>query len=98
MSAITPELEPMEVGLDARRLAHIGRHFDRYVEDRKIPGYLAVVTRSGRVAHVVRGGVRDLEKGLGLEDDTRFRIYSMTKPVTSVAAMTWQLSRNSRSA
>ncbi|MGA3351704.1 MAG: serine hydrolase domain-containing protein [Acidimicrobiales bacterium] len=88
MSAITPELEPMEVGLDARRLAHIGRHFDRYVEDRKIPGYLAVVTRSGRVAHVVRGGVRDLEKGLGLEDDTRFRIYSMTKPVTSVAAMT----------
>jgi len=36
---------------------------------------------------VVRGGFRDLESGAPVEADTRFRIYSMTKPVTSVAAM-----------
>ena len=59
---------------------HIGRHFDRYVEDRKIPGFLAVVTRGGKVAYVVRRGFRDLENDAPVEADTLFRIYSMTKP------------------
>jgi len=45
------------------------------------------VTRRGKVAYVVCGGFRDLESGAPVEADTRFRIYSMTKPVTSVAAM-----------
>ena len=87
MSAISPELDPSDVGLDQARLGSIGRHFDRYVEDRRIPGFLAVVTRRGKVAYVVRGGFRDLENGAPVEADTRFRIYSMTKPITSVAAM-----------
>jgi CubicO group peptidase (beta-lactamase class C family) len=87
MGAIHPEVDPPEVGLDPTRLDFIGRHFERYVADRKIPGFLAVVTRWGRVAYVGRGGFRDLEIGAPVETDTRFRIYSMTKPVTSVAAM-----------
>ena len=87
MPAILPETAPSDVGLDQARLDSIGRHFDRYVEDRKIPGFLAVVTRGGKVAYVVRGGFRDLENEAPVEADTRFRIYSMTKPVTSVAAM-----------
>jgi len=87
MSPIAPELDPSDVGLDQARLAHIGRHFDRYVEDRKLPGFLAVVTRGGKVAYVVKRGFRDVENGAPVEADTRFRIYSMTKPVTSVAAM-----------
>jgi CubicO group peptidase (beta-lactamase class C family) len=87
MPAISPELDPSDVGLDQARLGSIGRHFDRYVEDRKIPGFLAVVTRGGKVAYVGRGGFRDLENGALVEADTRFRIYSMTKPITSVAAM-----------
>ena len=74
-------------GLDQARLDSIGRHFDRYVASRKIPGFLAVVTRKGRVAYVGRGGFRDLEIEAPIETDTRFRIYSMTKPLTSVAAM-----------
>ena len=45
------------------------------------------MTRHGRVAHVGHGGRRDVEAGLPVEPDTIFRIYSMTKPVTSVAAM-----------
>ena len=87
MSAIFPEVDPPAVGLDQTRLDSIGRHFDRYVADRKIPGFLAVVTRRGQVAYVGRGGFRDLEIGAPVETDTRFRIYSMTKPVTTVAAM-----------
>jgi len=88
MSAIYPEVEPFDVGLDEARLAFVGRHFDRYVQERKLPGYLAVVSRAGKIAHVALGGLRDIENALPLEADTRFRIYSMTKPVTSVALMT----------
>jgi len=87
MSPIAPELDPSDVGLDQARLAVIGRHFDKYVEDRKIPGFLAVVTRGGKVAYVTCRGFRDIEAAAPVEADTRFRIYSMTKPITSVAAM-----------
>ena len=87
MGGITPELDPSDVGLDEARLGSIARHFDRYLEDRRLPGFLAVVTRAGKVAHVVHHGYRDLESRAPVEPDTLFRIYSMTKPVTSVAAM-----------
>ena len=75
------------MGLDEARLGSIGRHFDRYVEDRRLPGFLVVVTRAGKVAYVVHHGFRDLENRAPVEADTCFRIYSMTKPITSVAAM-----------
>ena len=87
MSAISPEVDPSEVGLDGTRLARIQQHFDHYLDDRRLPGFLAVVTRRGKVAYVSCRGFRDLENGLEVELDTRFRIYSMTKPITSVAAM-----------
>ena len=87
MSPIVPEVDPGDVGLDTRRLALVDAHFDRYVEDRRIPGFLLVVTRAGKVAYVARRGLRDIENDTALEADTRFRIYSMTKPITSVAAM-----------
>jgi CubicO group peptidase (beta-lactamase class C family) len=79
--------EPAEHGFDAARLARIDRHFGRYVEDGRLPGYLAVVTRHGEVVHLAQGGLRDVEAALPVGVDTRWRIYSMTKPVTSVAAM-----------
>jgi CubicO group peptidase (beta-lactamase class C family) len=81
------EVEPGEVGFDPGRLARIERHFAGYVDDGRLAGWLAVVTRFGRVAHLSSRGFRDLEAGLTVEPDTRWRIYSMTKPVTSVAAM-----------
>lgn len=87
MTSISPEIDPSEVGLDPRRLERIGGHFDQYVQDRRIPGFLAVVTRGGKVAYVDRRGYRDLESGAPVEGDTRFRIYSMTKLITSVAVM-----------
>jgi CubicO group peptidase (beta-lactamase class C family) len=61
--------------------------FRHYVADGGLPGWLLTVSRHGRLAHVARCGSRDLEAGLPVTDDTLWRIYSMTKPVTSVAAM-----------
>jgi len=84
---LVPEADPADLGLDAERLRRIDRHFDRYVDDGRLPGYLAVVARDGRIVHVASGGRRDLESGAPVEPDTLWRIYSMTKPVTTVAAM-----------
>ena len=82
------EQDPAEAGFDPGRLGRIDRHFQRrYVDEGKLPGFLVVVARDGKVVHVGKGGVRDLEAGLPVEADTHSRIYSMTKPVTSVAAM-----------
>jgi CubicO group peptidase (beta-lactamase class C family) len=87
MAELTVELDPAEAGFDAQRLQRIDRHFARYVEDGRLAGWLAVVARHGRVVHVARAGLRDVEAGLPVEPDTVWRIYSMTKPITSVAAM-----------
>jgi len=81
------EVEAGEAGFDAGRLARIDRHFARYVEDGRLPGWLALVSRNGKVVHLATCGRRDLEADLPVEAGTRFRIYSMTKPVTAVAAM-----------
>jgi CubicO group peptidase (beta-lactamase class C family) len=87
MTELKTDTEPAEVGLDPDRLQRIGRHFARYVDDGRLPGWLITVSRYGRRAHVSAYGSRDVEAGLPAETDTVWRIYSMSKPVTSVAAM-----------
>ena len=87
MSELKVEVKAAEVGLDSERLKRIDAHFAAYVADGRLPGWLLTVRRHGRLAHVARCGSRDLEAGLPVTDDTLWRIYSMTKPITSVAAM-----------
>jgi CubicO group peptidase (beta-lactamase class C family) len=87
VSELAVEVDPAEAGLDPERLARIDAHFARYVADGLLPGWLLTVRRHGHLAHVARCGSRDLEAGLPVTDDTLWRIYSMTKPITSVAAM-----------
>jgi CubicO group peptidase (beta-lactamase class C family) len=87
MTELKAEIDPAEVGIDLGRLGRIDRHFMRYVDDGRLPGWLVTVSRNGRLAHVSAYGQRDTEAGLPVETDTLWRIYSMTKPVTSVAAM-----------
>jgi CubicO group peptidase (beta-lactamase class C family) len=81
------EIDPAEAGFDEGRLARIDAHFARYVDDGRLPGWLLLVSRGGQVVHLSTYGQRDKEAALPVELDTLFRMYSMTKPVTSVAAM-----------
>jgi CubicO group peptidase (beta-lactamase class C family) len=81
------DAEPAEVGLDAERLERLERHFRRYVDDGRLPGWLIAIVRRDRLVYLRTAGHRDLEASLPVEADTLWRIYSMTKPVTSVAAM-----------
>jgi CubicO group peptidase (beta-lactamase class C family) len=87
MSELKAEVDAADVGFDPERLERLDRHFARYVDDGRLPGWLIAVSRHGRLAHVSRCGLRDIEAGLPVEADTLWRIYSMTKPITSVAAM-----------
>jgi CubicO group peptidase (beta-lactamase class C family) len=86
-SELKAEAEPAEVGLDPVRLSWIDRRLARYVDDGLLAGWLLTVSRHGRLAHVSCYGSRDLEAGSPVEPDTLWRLYSMTKPITSVAAM-----------
>ncbi|MCU0807126.1 MAG: beta-lactamase family protein [Candidatus Contendobacter sp.] len=87
MSKLNVEVEPGTVGFDAARLARIESHFIRYVDDGRLPGWLILVSRGGKIVYLGKYGYRDLEARAPIEWDTLFRIYSMTKPVTAVAAM-----------
>jgi CubicO group peptidase (beta-lactamase class C family) len=87
IEAASPEVEPGKVGLSAERLARLDRHFARYVDDGRLAGWLVLVSRRGQIAHLSTYGQRDLASGAPVEADTLWRLYSMTKPVTSVAAM-----------
>ncbi len=87
MTELKVEVDPREAGFEPSRLARIDPHFARYVDDGLLPGWLLLVARHGQIVHLSTYGQRDIEAGLPVELDTLFRIYSMTKPVTSVAAM-----------
>lgn len=82
-----PTSDAQKLGFDPARLNRIGDHLKKYVDDGRLPGWQLQVARHGEVAHFSSYGMRDVEAGLPVEDDTLFRIYSMTKPITTVAAM-----------
>jgi CubicO group peptidase (beta-lactamase class C family) len=87
MGQLRQEVDPDEVGLDVKALDRLDETCARYVEEGRLPGFLVALARGGRVAHVTTHGLRDVAAGLPVEADTLWRIYSMTKPVTSVAAL-----------
>ena len=87
MTELNVEVEAGEVGFDAARLGRIAPHFARYVDDGRLPGWLILVSRAGKIVYLSTYGYRDLESSAPVERDTLFRIYSMTKPITAVAAM-----------
>jgi CubicO group peptidase (beta-lactamase class C family) len=76
-------------GLSAVRLERITDHLNRnYIDAGKIAGCQVAVARHGHLAYSRSFGLMDRERGKPMADDTIFRIYSMTKPITSVALMT----------
>jgi CubicO group peptidase (beta-lactamase class C family) len=80
-------VKPEEVGLSSARLARIGAHLTRYVEGGKLAGALTLIARGGRIAYFEPLGHLEIERRRTVTHDTIFRIYSMTKPITSVGLM-----------
>ena len=81
-------VSPESVGLATDRLRRIDHHLlSRYIEPGKIAGALTLVARRGQVAWCSPLGQMDRERKRPMQADTLFRIYSMTKPITSVAVM-----------
>jgi CubicO group peptidase (beta-lactamase class C family) len=81
-------VKPEQVGLSSERLDRIGQVFHREIDQGKLPGAVVVVARKGRVAYFESFGFRDKTAGTPMTNDALFEIYSMTKPLVSVAAMT----------
>jgi len=80
-------VSPEDVGLSSERLERVDGWMRRLVEDGKLPGVLTMVARRGRVVWLRTTGLADVARGTPVAPDTIFRIYSMTKPLTSVAIM-----------
>ena len=82
-------VSPESVGLDSAQLGRVREHLaKRYVEPAKIPGCITLVARAGRACFLDVQGLRDRERGTPMTEDSILRIYSMTKPITSLALMT----------
>ncbi len=82
------KIEPDAAGMDAGRLERITEHFETsYVDTGKIAGCQVAVVRGGHVAYHRSLGLMDRERAIPMADDAIFRIYSMTKPIASVALM-----------
>src|SRR5437868_10874779 len=76
------------LGFSTARLQRIDRFLtERYVETGKLAGALLTIARRGETVHTAVVGLADRERNTPLREDTIFRIYSMTKPITSVAFM-----------
>jgi len=75
------------LGVSARRLGRLDAVLHRYVDEGRLPGVQTAVSRHGVVVHRDCYGYADVERGVAVAPDTLYRIYSMTKPIVSVALM-----------
>lgn len=83
------KVEAESIGLSSERLQRISPWMDNYVSSGKLPGCLTAVMRKGKIAFLECQGMADPETQRPVSEDTVFRIYSMTKPVVTAAAMTY---------
>ncbi|MDA8963130.1 beta-lactamase family protein [Pseudomonadales bacterium] len=82
-----PITKPTKQGFSSERLEKIGDLSQRYIEEKKIAGMVNLVARNGKIVYYDAKGSRGLDDPRPLKKDSLFRIYSMTKPITSVALM-----------
>jgi CubicO group peptidase (beta-lactamase class C family) len=79
------------VGFSSERLDRIAPVMQSYIDQGKLAGTLTLVAKDGKIAYLNAQGMQDKEAGIPMSEETIFRIYSMSKPVTAVAAMTlWE--------
>ena len=79
--------EPEQVGLSSERLARIDRAMEGHVDKGHFSGAIGMIVRRGKIGYFKTWGDLDKESGTKMSDDAIFRMYSMTKAVTGVAAM-----------
>ena len=82
-----PRGVPESAGLSSERLDEATRRLQSHVDARDIAGVVAAVVRRGQLVYLEALGELDRERGLTMRDDALFRLYSMTRPITSLAAM-----------
>ena len=82
-----PLVAPEQVGLSAARLDRVRKWMHQWVDSGRLAGMVTVVMRKGELAFAETAGKADIERNKPMRPDTIFRIYSMTKPLTSTAIM-----------
>ena len=82
-----PRAVPEDVGMSTSRLERIAPVMQRWIDDGKIPCALTMIARESRLVHFEKFGTQDVATAKPVGFDTIFRIYSMTKPITSIAVM-----------
>ena len=78
---------PEDVGMSSERLQRISDHFEQLVEGEKMAGGQVLVARRGAVVYFENYGIQSVSSGEAVDDESLFRIYSMTKPIMGVAMM-----------
>jgi CubicO group peptidase (beta-lactamase class C family) len=84
----TTESADLRAGMSVERLQRISTHFHKLVDEGKMAGVVTWVQRHGEVVHEDAYGMADIQAGRAMAKDSLFYVYSMTKPVTSVALLT----------
>lgn len=79
--------QPEKAGFSRQRLQRINSLLQSYVDRKTYAGFVSLVARHGKVVHFEKFGMQDIEAGKPMQLDTLFRIYSMSKPITSAAVM-----------
>ena len=86
-AALTPAASPESVGFDSARLARLDAYMAGVVAEGRVAGMTTLLARHGKVVSFKTYGNQSLAAGTPMRQDTIFRIYSMTKPITGVAMM-----------
>jgi CubicO group peptidase (beta-lactamase class C family) len=82
-----PTAAPGDVGLSAERLERVGQVIRRHIDEGRYPGAVVLIARKGRIGYFQSFGQLDPAAGTPMPKDAIFRLYSMTKPFTSVASV-----------
>ena len=86
-AAPLPESSPEEVGLSSARLGRLDVAMQKAVDSGELPGAVVFIARDGQLVYAKSFGWQDRQKKIPMSNESIFRLYSMTKPVVSVAAM-----------
>jgi len=91
LSKDLPSAKPEDVGLSSERLGRLDKAIHAHVDAGRTPGVVTLIARHGKVVHVDAYGKADLVSGRPTRADDIFRMFSMTKPITTTALLTFAI-------